>query len=48
MDSAPMPALPRLSETSRVLHPGAFAMTCKQLQAGSHACGRGLRRHFHP
>jgi homogentisate 1,2-dioxygenase len=35
-------------ETSRVLHPGAFALTCPQLQAGTDSRWNGLRRHFHP
>ena len=35
-------------ETSRVLHPTAFAMTCTQLQAGYDSCWNGLRKHFHP
>ncbi len=35
-------------ETSRVLHPTEFAMTCTQLQAGYDSCWNGLRKHFHP
>ena len=34
-------------ETSRVLRPTEFAMTCPQLQAGYDSCWNGLRRHFH-
>ena len=35
-------------ETSRVLHPTEFAMTCAQLQAGYDSCWNGLRKNFHP
>jgi homogentisate 1,2-dioxygenase len=35
-------------ETSRVLHPTIFAMTCAQLQAGYDSCWHGLRKHFQP